>query len=1048
MNLRPAGRRRLIAMMFCCITASSLVGQITDEAYHYGASDERLIHRFVDEGSVRRAYDALRMLSNRTERSAAIDAMPFVRSAIERASNNALAADREMETFLRERPTSPMVSLGWLERGLAAIQEGQDLVAIDHLRMASETAVVDVARRKDSLYRDVAHTAHFWRGTSYARAGYHAEALSAFRACVAVDTVGDYADRAWYGIGQLYERNRQYDSALAAFAVIRDRYPDGMTAIASRIRAAQTNIILRRPERALDILGNVDSLIARMERGDTTLLRPQEHAAYAAERVLLLRAEAATLRQRFQEGLDLSRTFLSLYPNSSFRWYVRLHEGFNLLQLGRGGEAVASYRIVLDSVAASDDPLRNMALLYHAIALKRGGRRPEAIAELQGLAAQTGYPYQSIASLEVGQAAYEDEEWERARKALDIAVRTSQDAITSVKAELLHGATLIELQQWSKAALAFERAEQRAQKSADAFMPRRATYLAEARLKRGICLVQTNQTRNAITAITDFLGNHPTDPRRDEATFWLAEAMYRADLLKNAQELYDEIVKRYTASSRREEALYGLAWTYFRRRDFDRATETFGQLLQSFPSSKYAGEALARRGDGFYVSRQFRAAAESYEEAARLVPKTDEGQYAAFQVGQSRYRSNDLDGAERSMRAFVQQYPSSQLADDALYMIGWVAFQQERYEAAIAEFQRIIDAYPSSDQSVRALYTIADAQYNMGQIDGSMDTYRQVMNRYPSHPLAGEAARAMQIALLGMGRTDEAIAVADTFITANPTSSAAEVFQFRKAEIFYSGRNYSNAALELEAYIKKYPGSTQQDEALYLLGKTYLGMSDVALARQAFTDIDKRYPTSGYRALYRMDLAAYYDKSASARLADSIYAQVIEKFPDDTAAASRAGFERATIRRMMGDTATAVGLYSWTSTMYSNAEYGEQSRFQLAMYYRSKRMIDSMRYHLQILGARVNNPMLAANALYLIGESYVRDARHADAAAVFEQVRNDYAGNEDWYTLAMLGLGEAYEAISRPVDAKDVYQTVATLRPDDDYGKAAAARLKRMERKR
>ncbi|MBU3741759.1 MAG: tetratricopeptide repeat protein [Candidatus Kapabacteria bacterium] len=1048
MNVRQIGRRFVLATVMLMTACLHTNAQIIDPPYHVGAADAVVLQRYVDEGMVRRAYDVLRTVRARAERSAAIDALPFVRSSIERRSDNALAADREMETFLRERPTSPMASIAWMERGLAAIQDGQDLIAIDHLQQAAAAALLDLGRRNDTLYRQIAHAALFWRGTSQAKAGYHAEALASFRACINVDTTGEYTDRSWYGIGQLYERNRQYDSALAAFGVIRKQYDRGASAIAARIRAAQTNIILRRPERALDILGNIDTLILRMEQGDTLALRPQDHALQAAERVMLLRAEAATLRGRYQEALDLSRTFLSRYPSSNFRWYVRLHEGFNLMQLGNPAEAVQSYRIILDSVTREDDELRHMALLYHAIALKRSGSRTEAIQALQGLAAQTGYPYQAIASLEVGQAAYEDEEWERARKALDIAVRTSQDAITTVRAELLLGAALIEQQQWAKAALAFERAEQRAQNSTDAFMPRRSTYLAEARLKRGICLVQTSQTRNAITALTDFLGNHPNDPRRDEATFWLAEAMYRSDLLKNAQELYDEIVKRYTASPRREEALYGLAWTFFRRRDFDRSTETFGELLKSFPSSKYAGEALARRGDGFYIARQYRAAADSYEEAARLVPRSDEGQYAAFQVGQSRYRSGDLEGAARAMRAFVQQYPSSALADDALYMIGWVAFQQERYEPAIAEFSRIIEAYPSSDQAVRALYTIADAQYNMGLIDASMDTYRQVISRYPSHPLAGEAASAMQIALLGMGRTDDALAVADTYIQSNPTSAAAEVFSFRKAEILYTGRNYSNAALELEAYLKKYPGSTQQDEAMYLLGKTYLSMDDLALAKQAFGDLDRRFTTSRFRAAAKMDLAEYFEKTANAVSADSIYQIVLSTFSEDTAVASRAGFERATILRMRGDTLAAARLYDWTALMYPTSEYGEQARFQLAMYYRGTRQVDSMRFHLQVLGARVDNPMLAANALYLIGESYVRESNHAAAAAVFERVRNDFAGNEDWYTLSMLGLGESYEALQRTNEAKDVYRTVAALRPDDDYGKAAQARLKRMERRR
>lgn len=1045
MSGRPFGRGVCLAIML--VASVGVRAQLLEHPYHYGAWDERTLSRFVDEGMVRRAYDILRAMRAQSDPGAALDAVPFVRSSIERRSDNEAAADRVMHGVLRERPSSPSVPFAWLERGLAAIEDGDDAAAITYLSQAASTALTDLDRRNDPVYHDVAHMSLFWKGAALARTGHHAEALSTFRAATMADSLGAYADRSWYAIGQLYERNRQYDSALVAFGVVRDRYPAGATSIAARVRAAQNNLILRRPERALDVLTGIDALIVRAAAGDTSLLE-QEYAEHAAERVMFIRAEASTMRGAFASALERCRAFLQTYPASEYRWYVRLHEAYTLLRLDSNAAAAATYGVILDSITADDDPLRQLAMLYQPIAQKRAGDRAAAIAALQGLAVQTGYPYQSIAAVEVGQAAYEDGDWDKARKFLETAERTSDDAVTTVRAQLLLGAALIEQQQWSKAAQAFARAEQRALKGSDAFMPGKQLYLAEARLKRGICLVQANQTRDAITALTDYLGNHPTEPRRDEATFWLAEAMYRADLLKNAQELYDEIVKRYTGSMRREEAMYGLAWTYFRRRDFDRSTHMFGELVRSFPQSKYAVEAMARRGDGFYISRQYRAAADAYEDAARRAPGSDEGQYASFQVGQSRYRANDLDGAARAMRAFVQQYPSSRLSDDALYLIGWVAFQQERYDAAIVEFRRIIEAYPSSDQSVRALYTIADAQYNMGAMDDAMATYRQVIGRYPSHPLAAEAARAMQIALLGMGRTDEALAVADTFINANPTSSAAELFQFKKAEIFYSGKNYPSAASELEAYLKKYPGSDNQDEAIYLLGKTYLSMQETGLARQTFDNLDKRFPESKFRPMAMLDLAEYFDKAANVRAADSIYARVIEAFPDDVSAASRAGFERATIMRMRGDTAAAVLLYLRSADRYTATEYGDQSRYQVAMYYRGKRQVDSMRYHLGILATRVDVPLLAANALYLIGESFVRDNQQVEAIKIFERVREDFAGNEDWYTLSMLGLGEAYEAVGRTDDAKDVYRTISTLRPDDDYGKAALARLKRMERRR
>jgi hypothetical protein len=45
-----------------------------------------------------------------------------------------------------------------------------------------------------------------------------------------------------------------------------------------------------------------------------------------------------------------------------------------------------------------------------------------------------------------------------------------------------------------------------------------------------------------------------------------------------------------------------------------------------------------------------------------------------------------------------------------------------------------------------------------------------------------------------------------------------------------------------------------------------------------------------------------------------------------------------------------------------------------------------------------------------------------------------------------LGLGDCYETLKNYDAAKEVFQTLVTLRPDDDYGKTASARLKRIQK--
>lgn len=1039
-------RGGLIVVAMLCAFGADMVAQVNPYPYLSAPSLERGVRLMIDAGMLRRAAARLTAIADARKHSSINDVIPFDVAEIRRQSGNRAGADREIDDFLRHRSRSPFVPAAWMERGLAALEDHDLESAAGFLARCAAEAKSNSLERRDSTYIVLAHEALFWEGSSRAGIGQYKEALDVYNACIETQPNGMYAAWSTYAIGQLYERNHDLPQAIASFGIVRNRYADSRIAIAARIREGVNYLILRQPERALDVLTNIDEVIDDADSAEDSH-RPID-AEYAREEVALIRAEAFSQRGRFSDAYDSCVRFLTKYPTSFYRWDVHLRAGYSALNLGRADTARKHYAAILDSVTDEASVVRQQAVLYHALSLKRSGQTDEAVRAFAALATQTGYPYQAQALVEVGQAWYEAGDYDKARISFEKAERESRDAQTSLRAHVLLGASLVELQQWAKAAQAYERAQSIAEEASEEFVPDRQAYLSEVRLKRGICLVQSGQTQKAINALTDFLGNHSSDLRRDEATFWLAESMYRADLLKNAQELYEEVVKRFTGSIRREEAMYGLAWTFFRRRDFDRSTSMFGELLRTFPQSVYTAEALSRRGDGLYILRQFHAASLQYEEAARKAPNSEEGQYSSFQAGQASYRAGDFDVATISMRRFVQKYPKSKLADDAMYLIGWVSFQQRNDAKAIEEFQRLLTVYPDGDHAVRALFTIGDAQFNLGDVDASMATYRGVISRFPSHPLASEAAKAMQVMLLGMGRTQEALDIADTLINANPQSLAAAEFSFKKAEILYSGKNYTSAAAELEAYMKKYPSSQQKDEALYLLGKTYLTMNELGQARASFVEIEKKYAHSPFIVISKLDLAEYYARSANGGSADSLYEIVWTRFPEDSDAASKAGYERALIARGRGDSARALEMFRSTADRYSRTEYGDQSRYNTATLYRRAGITDSAIYHLRLLTNRSDKPQFASNALYDLGTIYLRAKRYEEAAAQYELVRQEYAGYEDWYTLSLLALGECYEILVRSKEARDVYEVISRLRPDDDFGKTAVARIKRLKKMR
>lgn len=1033
----------IVAAVFMWLFPLNITAQQGLNPYLSVTGRESRTGTLISSGMVRRAVADLTALSSIANRSSIVDNADFDRSAILARSGYRQSAVAAFEPLVKDRLNSPFAPFARAEQGLLSVEDGNFADAVAFLQDATQRALQAQEYRQDSSYRELAHLTSFWEGAARAALGQHQESLFAFSQCTAIDSTGAYAAWAHYAVGQVLERNGELSAAASSYQRAARVRPLDPVAVGARVRQASTYLVMRQPQRTLDVLTDIDSALVRTSGADTTGVA----GSRTIEEVALLRAEALTLMGSYRQALGQCESFLKQYPTSEYRWNVELHAGYVSMYLDDLPRALSYFESVLDSVGDESSVIRHQALLYRGVVLARLDRTTEAQKAFQALSVQSGYPYQAHALVELGQIAYRKGAFDEARSALEKAERLSPDATVTLRAQVLLGATLLETHQWTKAAAVYERAQTIAEEASEQAVPERQSLLAEIRLKRGISLVQAAQLRPAVTALTEYLGNHPEDGRRDEGTFWLAEAMYRADLLKNAQELYEEVVRRYTASVRREEALYGLAWTYFRRRDFERSTATFGELIRTYPSTRYATEALARRGDGLFITRQFSAAAEQYSRAATADPGSDDGQYAAYQAGQASYRAGDHPGAIKDLRQFIQRYPKSRLADDAMFLIGWIAFEDRNDLVALEEFNRLLAAYPDGDMSVRALYTRGVAQYNLRQQDEALGTFRSVLARYPSHVLATEAAKKMQTILLGQGRTQEALDVADSLMMANPQSVAAEDFAFKKAEIFYSGQNFSNAATELEAFMKKYPSSERNDEALYLLGQTYLSMNDEQQALAAFRRIDKAYPRSPFRVQAYLETAEYYRNRANAASADSIYAIVWNEMSHDSDAASQAGYARAMLAYERGDTLTSLTRFRETADRFPGREYAEQARYQVATLYRRGINTDSAVYHLGMLVARPERPYLVANALYDLGGLYKAARRYDDAIGALERLRTEYAGYEDAYSKGLLDLGECYEKVKRIDDAIAVYGVVRDLRPDD-FGKTALSRIQRLRKAR
>lgn len=1040
-----------ILYLFIFITfcgSGSLFAQLIEQEYRYGGEQFERSRTLYDYRLIKKSEELLLRTIKSYPEMPTLDKSTLLQAYIDLMTGNFKIADNKLAEFINLRNNSPFVAQAALQRGIIAFEQKRYDWADVLFRDAKVSAEAEFAIRKQPDYAELAHIALYWQGIALSLQGKHFDAIAPLEECVTKYPEYSFADDALYTLGQISEMNRKFETAIEYFNQIGSRYQYSNTYIASRLRQANNKLILRQSAAALLLLQNAENAVNHIAEADSIglLYEKQSYITDARESITYLRGEAYNLAGNYDQAIIMFNAFLETYSNSEFINFVRLGAGWALLNKGQNDAALKHYDDIIFNAGEDESRTKAIAQLYRVVALKRSGLTEQARRELSALSVQSSYPFLGQALLELGQIYYETTDYEQARRTLERADRESLDASVSVRINLLLGAVYMEQKLYERAVAEFKKAENIASNSSEIFMPQKNWFISEARLKQGIANVLSHRSGESIQSLREYIGDTKGSAKTGEALFWLAEAYYRSELFNNSVETYNALLSKYPQTNRREEALYGLGWSYFRQKNFKESSKIFDKMIAEFPNSKFAAEVLVRQGDGYYFIKNYSQAAESYRRAASLSSGTEEGQYASYQLCHALYRLGNFEAAVTSLLSFVRNYSKSPYSPNALYLIGWIRFQQKKYPEAIDNFKFLIQAYSQSSLAPRAHYAIGDSYYNMEQFSEAIEAYKTVIQSFPSSDLAPEAMKSIQYCLMALGRESEAVAIADTFIAANPTSPFAEEFKYKKAEMFYTGRKYKDAIDEYENFMKKYPESRLNAEAYYWTGKSYISLNEPENAEKAFTQLQKAFPQSDFAQLSMLEQGLMYKELGDAAKADSILLALQTRFPYSQSA-PQAGFERAVMKFSMGDTVAAMQIFRTVADSFPRQEYSDQSRYRIAMYLRSKGFNDSARAEFAILAAREDAPALAAQAQYTIGELWMRDKNFNLAIKEFSVVKEKYTGVEDWYSLALLNMGECYENIEEPELARQLYESLAELRPEDDFGKTAKRRLQRLGKK-
>lgn len=181
------------------------------------------------------------------------------------------------------------------------------------------------------------------------------------------------------------------------------------------------------------------------------------------------------------------------------------------------------------------------------------------------------------------------------------------------------------------------------------------------------------------------------------------------------------------------------------------------------------------------------------------------------------FSGTDYETILKNLKEIQLRYTYSPYATLAELRTGDTYFEQEEYEQAIIEYDDFIKRHPSHEEIPYATYRLA------------LSHYRKIMSpdRDPTH--TREAIRWLNVLIENYPDSAFASEAAEKKSNARKKLAEREIYI---GEFYTKRENYKAAAERFKVVVDEYDDTNKLEEALFLLGKSYLEMDEVNLARE------------------------------------------------------------------------------------------------------------------------------------------------------------------------------------------------------------------------
>ena len=217
---------------------------------------------------------------------------------------------------------------------------------------------------------------------------------------------------------------------------------------------------------------------------------------------------------------------------------------------------------------------------------------------------------------------------------------------------------------------------------------------------------------------------------------------------------------------------------------------------------------------------------------------------------------------------------NSKSASQRLFVATVKYESQGEIAAAVAGYKQVKQLYPQSKQAPQALFRLGKLQqYDLHQDQLALLSYLQLEHDYPASELILRAnEESAKIVKYGQRDYQHAIELYQRLLDFD--SGTHDHYYYEIADCYFRIEKFSQARIELEILLKKYPNSSLIADALYRKGVILMLEGKNAAARKDFQQLIKNYPASRYRQAAELDLAKLLEEEEFLKEALLLYQQL------------------------------------------------------------------------------------------------------------------------------------------------------------------------------